>query len=311
MIILNDTEFDEKNLWGLDLGGTKIEGVILRSVQQPEVLFRDRVPTEAKKGYGHVMQQVRKLVENMEKKAGYKPRKIGMGTPGVHTPKLGVMKNCNITALNGKPLQADLERLLGIRLEIANDANCFALAETRLGAVKEKFPEAKVVFGVIMGTGIGGGIVVNDQIIHGFHGMGGEWGHNYLNGAAGDKCFCGKTGDNESVISGPALERYYLGLTGNPLSLKQIALRADTDPDAGKTMSRLTENFGLALSVVVNILDPDVIVIGGGVSNIDRIYTEGAAAVSKHVFNHSFEAPIIKPALGDSAGVFGAAFLIA
>lgn len=308
---IKSTGFNEENLWGLDLGGTKVEGVILKSARQPEVIFRDRVPTEANKGYEHILEQVKKLVNMMERKAGYKPEKMGIGTPGVLIPKLRIMKNCNTTALNGKPLQDDLVRLLGLQLQIANDANCFALAEAQLGVVKEKFPKAKVIFGVIMGTGIGGGIVVNGQIINGFHGIGGEWGHNYLPEAEGDLCFCGKKGDNESILSGPALERYYQSLTGERLNLKEIASRTDVDPAALKTIKRLTDNFGLALSVVINILDPDVIVIGGGVGNIDDIYTEGVASVRKYVFNHSFEAPIVRPILGDSAGVFGAAYLVA
>lgn len=308
---IEDTDFNKGNLWGLDLGGTKVEGVILKSARQPEVIFRDRIPTEANKGYEHILEQVKKLVDMMERKAGYKPEKVGMGTPGVLIPKLRIMKNCNTTALNGKPLQDDLERLLGLQLQIANDANCFTLAEAQLGVVKEKFPKAKVIFGVIMGTGIGGGIVVNGQIINGFHGIGGEWGHNYLHEAEGDQCFCGKKGDNESILSGPALERYYKSLTGERLNLREIASRSDVDPAALKTIKRLTDNFGKALSVVINILDPDVIVTGGGVGNIDDIYTEGVASVRKYVFNHSFEAPIVRPILGDSAGVFGAAYLVA
>ncbi|WP_114778478.1 ROK family protein [Botryobacter ruber] len=305
--------FNLDNLWGIDMGGTKMEGVILKSALEPVVIFRDRVPTEADKGYEHIMGQVKKLVDKMMLAAGYKPDRIGMGTPGINVPSLGIMKNCNATALNGKPFKADLERLLGIRLEMANDANCFALAETQLGVVKQQYPEAKVVFGIILGTGVGGGVVVNGHVLSGHHGIGGEWGHNYLTDFEGKQCFCGKVGCNESILAGPALEGYYSDLTGQKRSLKEIAAWADdgTDEAATKTMKRLTEGFGLALSVVVNILDPDVIVVGGGVGNIDRIYTEGVAEVQKHVFDHVFEAPVVKPSLGDSAGVFGAAFLVA
>lgn len=301
------------NLWGIDLGGTKIEGVILKSGNDTEVLYRDRVPTEAAKGYEHIMLQVSRLVDKMSEAAGYRPDRIGIGTPGVLVPKLGVMKNCNTTALNGKPLKKALQQLLDLEIEIANDANCFALAEARLGVVRERFPNAKVVFGVILGTGVGGGIVVNGQLINGFHGLGGEWGHNYLNESIGRPCYCGKTGCNESILAGPALERYYAELTGNKKNLREISQLAEagTDDAAEKTMQRLTDNFGLALSVLVNIVDPDVVVVGGGVGNIDRIYTQGVANVSKHVFNDGFEAPVVKPSLGDSAGVFGAAYLVA
>ncbi len=295
------------------MGGTKMEGVILKSADDPEVLFRDRVPTEAAKGYDHIMQQVKKLVDAMAHAAGYKPERLGIGTPGVYVPKKKVMKNCNATALNGRPFKDDLEAVLGMQLEIANDANCFALAETRLGVVKQQYPEAKVVFGIILGTGVGGGVVVNGQVLNGAHGIGGEWGHNYLPGFTGNRCFCGKEGCNESVLAGPSLERFYLERSGQQRALKEIVERAvdGRDAVAEETMYRLTEGFGLALSVVVNILDPDVVVIGGGVSHVERLYTEGVAAVQRHVLDQIFEVPVVKPVLGDSAGVYGAAFLVA
>lgn len=303
---------DEK-LWGLDLGGTKIEGVILKSAQDPEVLFRDRVPTGADKGYQHVLGQIQKLVGHMEESVGYKAPSLGLATPGTLVPRTGLMKNSNATCLNGQPMKADLERLLGIRVEMANDANCFALAETRLGVVKQQFPDAKVVFGVIMGTGVGGGLVVNGQVLGGFHGLAGEWGHNYLSEHNGEQCFCGKKGCNESILSGPALQRYYKGLGGDALSLKEIVERAvgGSDPMAEHTMQRMTNFFGRALSTIVNIIDPDVIVIGGGVGNVDLLYTEGVSKVAHYVFDHVFETPVVKPRLGDSAGVFGAAYLVA
>ncbi len=304
------SQVDEKSLWGIDMGGTKMEGVILRSAGNPEVLFRDRVPTEADQGYEHILEQVKKLFEMMCNEAGMKPKHIGIGTPGVHDPKLGTMKNCNTVAMNGKPMKQDLEKLLGIKVELANDADCFALAETRLGVVKEQYPDAKVVFGVIMGTGVGGGLVVDGRAIIGLHGIAGEWGHNFLD-ASGGPCYCGKSGCVENVISGPALERYYFSETGNRKPLKDIVALAESkvDPTAQKTMLRLIEFYGLALSVIINIIDPDVIVIGGGVGNIDLLYDRGRDAVKKYIFNHSLETPIVKPSLGDSAGVFGAAFL--
>lgn len=304
-------KFSKTNLWGIDLGGTKIEGVILRSAEDPEVLFRNRVPTEADQGYEHILDQVKSLFDMMRAFAKGLPSTIGVGTPGVHDPKLRTMKNCNTVAMNGKPMKQDLEKLLGLPLEMANDADCFALAEAQLGVVKERFPDARVVFGVIMGTGVGGGIVVNGRAIIGLHGIAGEWGHNFLH-ESGGPCYCGKTGCVETVISGPALERFYFKETGNKKSLKDIVALAESkvDPTAQRTMIRLVEYFGLSLSVVINILDPDVIVIGGGVGNIGMLYDRGIDAVRKYVFNNGLETPIVKPSLGDSAGVFGAAFLV-
>src|SRR5690606_2805028 len=151
----------QESLWGIDLGGTKIEGAILTSAESPEVLFRERISTEAFRGYEHIVSQIGKMLRMMSAHAGYTPSRVGIATPSTLDPQLAVMKNCNTTALNGKPLKMDLEKILGTEVAMANDANCFALAETRLGVVKEKFPDASVVFGVIMGTGVGGGLVVN------------------------------------------------------------------------------------------------------------------------------------------------------
>jgi len=300
------------NLWGIDLGGTKVEGAILKSATDPEVLFRDRLPTEGNKGYEHILGQIKALVDKMEQAAGYRSQKIGIATPGTLDPMLGVMKNSNSTSLNGKPLLADLERILRMEVHMANDANCFALAEANMGIAKEKYPKAKVVFGVIMGTGVGGGVVVDGKVINGLQGIGGEWGHNFLD-ESGGPCYCGKSGCVEKVLAGPALEKYYAAISGQQKSLREIyeLFKAGTDPYAKQTIERLAHFFGLALSVVVNILDPDVIVIGGGVGNIDIIYTDGVASLEKYVFNNRLDTPVLKPKLGDSAGVFGAAFLIA
>ena len=301
----------KSELWGIDLGGTKVEGIILKSSAGTESIFRDRIPTEADKGYKHVIRQIKKLVDMMEKKAGYRPKNIGIGTPGTMDPHTGLFKNSNSTELNFKPLRDDLEDALGIHVITANDANCFALAETRLGVVKEKFPDAKVVFGVIMGTGCGGGIVVNGEVINGLQGIAGEWGHNFLD-ESGGKCYCGKTGCVESVIAGPALERYYCEQQGKDRKLKEIVdlAYAKSDPVAVRTVQRLNEMFGKAISVVINILDPDVIVVGGGVGNIETIYSQGIEYVKAYVFNDRLDTPIVRPMLGDSAGVFGAAFLV-
>jgi predicted NBD/HSP70 family sugar kinase len=298
-----------KPLWAIDLGGTKIEGVILPSLDDPTPILRKRIETGEQNGYPHVIAQVSKLVQIMKEDSGLTPSKIGFGTPGVLDPFLKVMKNCNSTSLNGQPLQKDLEQALGVPVVLANDANCFALAETHWGVVKEKFPSASVVFGIIMGTGVGGGIVVNGKVLTGKHGIAGEWGHNYLN-ESGGQCYCGQVGCVETVISGPALEKYYKNLTGNKLTLKEIFHRKD-DEAATKTLDRLHFFFGKAVSVVTNLIDPDVIVIGGGVGNIDSIYTEGVESLKEFIFNNRLDVPVLKPSLGDSAGVFGAAALVA
>lgn len=297
------------NLWGIDLGGTKIEGVILESADNPHVRFRERIPTEAFRGYEHMVSQLTKMVRIMTDAAGYSPQRIGIGTPGTLDPQLRVMKNCNTTALNGKPLKGDLEAALGAKLYMANDANCFALAEARHGAVRKNFPDASVVFGVIMGTGVGGGLVVNGEVINGLQGIAGEWGHNFLDDSGGP-CYCGKSGCVEKVLSGPALEKFYQDRTGNKKSLREIVADCDSDPAAGETIRRLTDFFGRAISVIINIVDPDVIVIGGGVGNIEPIYSDGILSIKKNIFNNRVETPIVKPLLGDSAGVIGAAFLM-
>lgn len=299
-------------LWAIDLGGTKIEGVILPSLHDAAPIIRTRLDTGQHHGYGHVIAQIGKLVGIMKEKSGLTPRRIGFGTPGVLDPVLQGMKNCNSTSLNGKPLQKDLEESLGIPVVLANDANCFALAETHYGVVKEKHPGAKVVFGIIMGTGVGGGIVLEGKILTGKHGIAGEWGHNYLD-ASGGPCYCGRVGCVETIISGPALERFYETLTGNKTSLKIIFEQYNnrSNPAADETIKRLHFFFGKAVSVVINILDPDVIVVGGGVGNIDSIYTEGVRSLQDFIFSDRLDVPVLKPSLGDSAGVFGAAALVA
>src|SRR5579863_8905314 len=299
-------------IWGIDLGGTKIEGTILESIQHPHPLVRTRIDTESAKGYDHILGQIARLVKEMEQRSGLKPGAIGFGTPGVLDPTLRVMKNCNTVVLNGKPLEDDLAARLGIPVVLANDANCFALAETRWGVVSQKMPRARMVFGIIIGTGVGGGLVINGKIWGGRHGIGGEWGHNFLD-ETGGTCYCGKTGCVETVISGPATERYYQGLTGQTLSLKEIVARysAGSDAAAIRTIERLCHFFGKGLSVITNLLDPDVIVVGGGVGNIEALYTLGLAELGRFIFNNRVEVPLLRPSLGDSAGVFGAAALVA
>ncbi|HEX4371740.1 MAG TPA: ROK family protein [Puia sp.] len=299
-------------IWGIDLGGTKIEGVILKSIEDSTPVIRTRIDTEALNGYHHIIRQIKKLVDEMQTKSGISPQTIGFGTPGVLDPILQTMKNCNSTSLNGQPLKKDLEEILQLPVVLANDANCFALAETHWGVVKEKAPNAKMVFGIIMGTGVGGGIVMNGKIWTGCHGIGGEWGHNFLD-ESGGPCYCGKVGCVETIISGPSLERYYALIAGKKSRLKEIVenYRQGIDENATKTMERLYHFFGKGISVITNLLDPDVIVVGGGVGNIDGIYTEGRNYLSKYIFNNRVDVPISKPSLGDSAGVFGAAALVA
>jgi fructokinase len=298
-------------LWGIDLGGTKIEGTILESIRHPHPIVRTRTDTEAAKGYEHILDQIGRLVGEMEQRSGLKPGAIGFGTPGVLDPSLRTMKNCNTVILNGKPLADDLALRLGVPVVVANDANCFALAETRWGIVSREAPEAKVVFGIIMGTGVGGGLVVDGKIWGGRHGIGGEWGHNFLDDSGG-ACYCGKTGCVETVISGPATERHYFSLTGQALSLKEIVGRylAGSDAAAVRTIERLCHFFGKGVSVITNLLDPDVIVVGGGVGNIDALYSAGRRELGRYIFNNRVEVPLLKPSLGDSAGVFGAAALV-
>lgn len=294
-------------LWGVDLGGTKIEGAILDPERPAQAIRRLRVPTESRLGYEHILSQITRLLSMLEEASGWdRPPIIGIGTPGVTVPDTGLLKNSNTLCLNGKPLSTDLSRLLGCEVTMANDANCCALAEATLGAARGH----RTVFGIILGTGVGGGIVVDGKILTGRHGICGEWGHNPLRGEEAP-CYCGRLGCIEMVCSGPALERHYREHSGHDARLPDIARAAHSgDRDAAATMERLREKFAEALGAVVNILDPDAIVIGGGVGNLDLLYTpETRRAVQRHLFNDRFDTPLLRPQLGDSAGVFGAAML--
>ncbi|NRB52405.1 MAG: ROK family protein [Saprospiraceae bacterium] len=299
-------------VWGIDLGGTKIEGVILKDSESVEVLHRLREPTQREKGYDHIINQVQLVINRLSAASGMKPERIGIGTPGTISPRTGLMKNSNTTCLNDRPFRADIERQLGIPVKMANDANCFAVAEANLGAVRDHVPDAQLVFGVILGTGVGGGLVINKKVWNGGQGIGGEWGHTFLD-ESGGPCYCGDVGCTEMIIAGPALERYYEKISGNRLSLKEITARhmAQNDPHATETMERLLHFFAKGISNVINILDPDAIVLGGGVGNIDLLYTEGVKRIEPFIFNKTVETPFLKPKLGDSAGVFGAALLVA
>ncbi len=295
-------------IWGIDLGGTKIECAVLDASYN--VLARRRVPTESGKGYDHVLGQIKILVDLIANDIGSTPSIIGMGTPGSIDPNTSLLKNSNSVVLNGRSFKIDIEAALGIPVKIANDANCFALAEAVMGVVPKQHSSAEVVFGVIMGTGVGGGLVVDGKVWNGAHGIGGEWGHNFLDASGGD-CYCGKSGCVEKIIAGPALEKFYKSESGESKNLKEISIAYEEGSDvfALKTINRLVHFFGLGLSSVINILDPDVVVIGGGVGNLKVLYNEGIMELEKYVFNNTFSTPIIEPILGDSAGVFGAALL--
>lgn len=297
-------------VWGIDLGGTKIEGVVLEDPLNPVVLKRLRVATEKEKGYQHIIGQIVKLVEVLMAETGVKPDKIGIGTPGTLEPSTQTMKNSNTTCLNGKYLKRDLERALSMPVSMANDANCFAIAEAKLGAIKNTLPDAKIVFGVIMGTGVGGGLVIDGKVHNGKQGIGGEWGHSYME-ASGGKCYCGQIGCTETIISGPALERYYHSKMGVKKSLHEIieAYYEGQDDAAAETVNRLLKYFGQGIASIINMIDPDAIIVGGGLSKIDLLFEEGVKSIEQHVFNHKLETPILRPSLGDSAGVFGAALL--
>lgn len=301
---------DKEILWGIDLGGTKIEAIVLRRNNPFDIIARKRLPTESHHGQDHILNQIKKLVDALKSETGLSPNVIGIGTPGTIDPKLQTLKNSNTVCLNGKPLKAELEDLLQLEVRMANDANCFALAETQFGAIPENCPDASVVFGVIMGTGVGGGLVVNGQIIGGKHGIGGEWGHTILDESVGP-CYCGKMGCTELVISGPALQKYYRRNSGKEKNMQEIvaAYRAESDEYATQTMHRLFDMFGKGISNIINVYDPDAIILGGGLGNIDELYTHGVAAIDQFIFNDSCETVFLRPKLGDSAGVFGAALL--
>ncbi len=297
-------------IWGIDLGGTKIEGVVLESAASMSVLRRMRIPTEIDKGYYHVLGQIHKLVEVLSAEVSVRPASIGIGLPGALDPITRTLKSSGWEALDGKPIQSDLETYLGVPVRVANDANCFALAETRYGSVPEVLPTAKCVVGVILGTGVGAGIVFNGRVYPGRQGIAGEWGHNFLD-ESGGRCTCGRYGCAETVISGPALERHYEQLSGRHLPLADIAAAAELGRDqaAAQTIERLVYNFAKAVGAVINLLDPDAIIIGGGVGKIEALHTQGPDLIKRFVYNTRLDTLILKPKLGDSAGVFGAALL--
>lgn len=284
---------------GVDIGGTKLEAVVLEGSRP---LVRKRCATLAEEGYEKILDRVVTLVHDVATEADVRtPRKIGVGAPGSMRPD-GTMKNCNTQCLNGRELRSDLGQLLGIQVALANDADCFALAESTMGSGTG----FRTVFGVIMGTGVGGGYVVDSKLVLGPNGLAGEWGHTTLD-PDGPACYCGKSGCVETFLSGPAIESYFYSNFGLRLSLKDIA--QSRSPDCVKTIDRLCQMFGAALATVVNVLDPEVIVLGGGAGQILRLQTDGRRYLADAVFGQDFVTPLLAPTLGDSAGVIGAALL--
>jgi fructokinase len=288
---------------GIDLGGTKTEGVVIDPAGK--ILERERRPTPQADGYDGIVGAICTLVRDLERRVR-QPCHVGIGTPGALSTRTGALKNSNTVCLNGKPLHTDLSHRLERPIRIANDANCFALAEAVDGAGRGE----SVVFGVILGTGVGGGIVVNGRLLEGLQHIAGEWGHNVLE-ADGPACYCGKQGCVETFLSGPGLARSYADAGGEsaPDAGAVVSRAASGDATAQAVMTRYIERFGCALAAVINILDPHVIVLGGGMSNIERLYTDGRDAVARHVFNDELRTRIVRNTHGDSAGVLGAAQL--
>lgn len=292
---------------GIDLGGTKIE-IAAFDVHGGELLRR-RVATP-QGDYPATLAAIVGLVENVERELQARGS-VGIGMPGAESRVDGLIKNANSTCLIGRPLRADLRKLLQREVRLANDANCFALSEAVDGAAAG----AEIVFGVILGTGCGGGIVVRGQALEGINAIAGEWGHNPLpwpedHERPGPPCYCGKHGCLETWLSGPGLARDHRQSTGQNLSAAAIAnLAAQGDAACAASMARYEDRLARGLAQVVNLLDPDVIVLGGGVSNIARLYRNVPRLWTRHIFSDHVATRLVAPLHGDSSGVRGAAWL--
>ncbi len=297
------TEEPEMFRLGIDLGGTKIEGIALDKDGNEK--FRDRIPTEQEKGYEGILENLKTMYDRLVASIDNAEHTFGIGTPGALSVKTQLLKNSNTVCMNGKPLKDDLEKKFGRPISIMNDANCFAMAEALFGAGKGK----EVVFGVIMGTGCGGGIVHNSKVLNGLQAIAGEWGHMSID-PNGPLCYCGTRGCVETYISGGGLEDRYEERYHTRKNLTEIVRDyRKRDRNAGDFMNFFFHNFGRSMANLINILDPDVVVLGGGVSNIDEIYSEGVKQVKEQVFSDTLETPILKHQIGDSAGVIGAALI--
>jgi fructokinase len=292
---------------GIDLGGTKIEAIALDN--HGATLLRRRVPTPAG-DYAAIVEAIAGLVQAAETELA-SSASVGIASPGAISPRTGLIKNSNSTALNGKPLDRDLAKKLGRPVRIENDANCLALSEAVDGAAAG----TGVVFGVILGTGVGGGLVVDRRIMSGRNRIAGEWGHNPLpwprdDERPGPACYCGKTGCIESFLSGPALAREYRARSGNELTAEEIALAADSDDAAAARCLKVYEDrLARGLASIINVVDPDVIVLGGGLSNLTELYAALPPLVATYAFSDGIDTPIVRAAHGDSSGVRGAAWL--
>lgn len=292
------------NRLGIDLGGTKIEGVLLDSTG--DIKHRERLPTP-QEDYPGILGAISTLIDTL---TNDKQLPVGIGTPGSISPLLPVMRNSNSTCLNGKYLLNDLEQHLGRAVRLANDADCFALSEASDGAGLD----SPVVFGVILGTGVGGGIVVDGKLVQGPSGISGEWGHNPMPEMTdlkrGRECFCGRLDCIETWISGPGLAKTYATYSRKTLSALEIsALDISGEATARRVMDEYVEQLAAALAGVINILDPDTIVLGGGVSNIERLCEDVHLKLGKYVFSDHIGTRIKKARHGDSSGVRGAAWL--
>ena len=283
---------------GIDLGGTKTEAVLID--ENLKVINKKRIQTP-QNNYQKILDSITSLVNEISKNV--ENYSIGICTPGAISKQTGVIKNSNTQCLIGKSFQEDLEQNLNQKISMENDANCFAMAEATMGAAKD----FDLVFGVILGTGVGGGIVIDKKLYPGRTNIGGEWGHHTLH-REGNSCYCGKCGCVETYISGPALENQWKKLTGESKILPEIIMDLDNE-NGKKWKNEFLENFGYGLANVIDILDPDAVVLGGGLSNIDFLYTEGKESVHSKVFSDLVDTPILKNQLGDSAGVFGACML--
>ena len=296
------------NRLGVDLGGTKIEVAVL--APDNHIHWREREPTP-KGDYAGTVETMAALIERAERECG-RADGIGVGTPGTISPRTGLVKNANSVVLNDRPLKADLEARLGREVLMANDANCLALSES---ADDGAASGADSVFGVILGTGVGGGLVVDGRVLVGRNAIAGEWGHNPLPWAATDEspgpaCWCGLNGCIEQWLSGPAFERDHAERTGESLSGEVIVARAlDGDEAAQASLARYERRLARALAHVINLFDPDVIVLGGGMSNVERLYESVPRQWDEFVFSDPITTRLVAPRFGDSSGVRGAAFL--
>jgi fructokinase len=292
---------------GVDLGGTKIEAIALDGAGR--ALVRRRVPTP-RQDYGRTLDAIADLVRDVEREAG-EPGTVGVGIPGALSPATGLVKNANSTWLIGRPLDRDLAARLGRPVRVANDADCFALSEASDGAGAG----ARVVFGAILGTGCGGGIVVEGKVLTGPNAVAGEWGHNPLpwpddGERPGPPCYCGKRGCIETFVSGTGLARDFRESAGESLPGEQIvALAGAGDAAAEAALARYEGRLARALASLVNVLDPDVIVLGGGMSNVSRLYRNVPPLLERWVFSDRVDTRLVPPAHGDSSGVRGAAWL--